>query len=63
MNMAETKSMLYRLKPLTDRLPTVKRPEGHVHFRTKIMWVVLMLVFYFIMTNVFLYGILIAAFI
>ncbi len=54
--MAETKSMLYRLKPLTDRLPTVQRPEGHVHFRTKIMWVVLMLVFYFIMTNVFIYG-------
>ncbi|MBI0583634.1 MAG: preprotein translocase subunit SecY [Methanomassiliicoccus sp.] len=49
-------SRLYKLKPLTDRLPAVKRPEGHVHFRTKIMWVVLMLVFYFIMTNVFLYG-------
>ncbi|HPP45644.1 MAG TPA: preprotein translocase subunit SecY, partial [Methanomassiliicoccaceae archaeon] len=54
--MAEQKSMLYRLKPLTDRLPTVQRPEGHVHFRTKIMWVILMLVFYFIMTNVFIYG-------
>ena len=49
-------SRLYRLKPLTDRLPSVKRPEGHVHFRTKIMWVVLMLVFYFVMTNVFLFG-------
>src|SRR3990172_9336421 len=34
------KSRLYRLKPLTDRLPAVTRPEGHVHFRT----------------NVFLYG-------
>lgn len=52
----EQKSRLYRLKPLTDRLPAVKRPEGHVHFRTKILWVILMLVFYFVMTNVFLYG-------
>ncbi len=52
----EQKSRLYKLKPLTDRLPAVKRPDGHVHFRTKILWVVLMLVFYFVMTNVFLYG-------
>jgi preprotein translocase subunit SecY len=52
----EQKSRLYKLKPLTDRLPAVKRPEGHVHFRTKILWVILMLVFYFVMTNVFLYG-------
>lgn len=49
-------SRLYKLKPLTDRLPAVKRPEGHVHFRTKLLWVILMLVFYFIMTNVYLYG-------
>ena len=52
----EQKSRLYRLKPLTDRLPAIKRPEGHVHFRTKIMWVVLMLLLYFVMTNIYLYG-------
>ena len=52
----EPKSRLYRLKPLTDRLPAVSRPEGHVHFRTKMMWVILILVFYFVMTNVFIYG-------
>ena len=52
----ERKSRLYALKPLTERLPAVKRPDGHVHFRTKIMWVILMLIFYFVMTNVFLYG-------
>lgn len=52
----EEKSRLYRLKPLTDRLPAVSRPEGHVHFRTKMMWVVIILVFYFVMTNVFIYG-------
>ncbi len=52
----EPKSVLYRLKPAFERLPAVIRPEGHVHFRTKILWVILMLVFYFVMTNVFLYG-------
>ena len=50
------KSRLYRLKPLTDRLPAVTRPEGHVHFRTKLFWLLLILVLYFVMTNVFLYG-------
>ncbi|WP_400205824.1 preprotein translocase subunit SecY [Candidatus Methanomassiliicoccus intestinalis] len=52
----EQKSILYKLKPISDRLPAIKRPEGHVHFRTKIMWVILMLVLYFIMTNIYLYG-------
>ncbi len=50
------KSRLYRLKPLTDRLPAVTRPEGHVHFRTKMFWVLFILILYFVMTNVFLYG-------
>ncbi|MCU0852703.1 MAG: preprotein translocase subunit SecY [Thermoplasmata archaeon] len=52
----EQKSMLYRLKPVTDRLPAVVRPEGHVHFRTKMMWVILILVLYFAMTNIAIYG-------
>ena len=52
----EKKSRLYGLKPITDRLPAVKKPEGHVHFRTKMLWVIVILVFYFVMTNVFIYG-------
>jgi preprotein translocase subunit SecY len=52
----EQKSLLYKLKPVTDRLPAVTRPEGHVHFRTKMMWIVLILVLYFAMTNVVIYG-------
>jgi preprotein translocase subunit SecY len=52
----ENKSLLYKLKPLTDRLPAVSKPEGHVHFRTKMLWVIIILVFYFVMTNVFIYG-------
>jgi preprotein translocase subunit SecY len=54
--MEEQKSLLYKFKPLSDRLPSVKRPEGHVHFRTKMMWVVVILVLYFVMTNVYIYG-------
>jgi preprotein translocase subunit SecY len=49
-------SKLIGLKPLTDRLPAVKKPEGHVHFRTKMMWTLFVLIVYFIMTNVFIYG-------
>jgi len=52
----EKKSLLYKLKPLTDRMPAVTKPEGHVHFRTKMLWVIVILVFYFVMTNVFIYG-------
>ncbi|MDD1772671.1 MAG: preprotein translocase subunit SecY [Methanomassiliicoccales archaeon] len=52
----DQKSRLYKLKPITDRLPAVSKPEGHVHFRTKMIWVIVILVFYFVMTNIFLYG-------
>lgn len=52
----EKPSLLFKVKPLGDRLPAVKRPEGHVHFRTKMMWVVVILVLYFVMSNVYVYG-------
>src|SRR5512136_2023379 len=52
----EEKSMLYKLKPITSRLPAVTRPEGHVHFRTKMMWLILILILYFAMTNIMIYG-------
>jgi len=56
MRMEENKSLLYRFKPIADRLPAVKKPEGHVHFRTKMLWVVVILIVYFFMTNVYIYG-------
>lgn len=52
----ERRSYLHKLKPIVERLPAVKRPEGHVHFRTKMMWTLLILIFYFALTNVLLYG-------
>ena len=54
--MEENKSLLYRFKPIADRLPAVTRPEGHVHFRTKMMWVIVILIIYFVMTNIYIYG-------
>ena len=52
----EGKSRLYALKPIIDRLPAVSRPEGHVPFRTKMFWVIAILILYFVMTNIFIYG-------
>ncbi len=54
--MAEEKSKLYLLKPLVERWPAIKKPKGHVHFRSKIMWTGLMLVLYYILTQVMIYG-------
>ena len=53
----EKKSRLFALKPLIERWPAVTKPEGHVHFRTKLLWTVLCLILYFILTNVMIFGI------
>jgi len=52
----DKESKLYGLKPMIDKIPAVKRPEGHVHFRTKMLWTLVILIFYFVMTNVMMYG-------
>jgi preprotein translocase subunit SecY len=52
----ERKSLLFQLKPIIQRLPAVKRPEGHVHFKTKLFWTIIILIFYFLLTNVMIYG-------
>jgi len=55
--MAEKKkSMLYKLKPIIDKMPAVTPPEGHVHFKTKMAWTLTILVLYFLLTNVLIYG-------
>ncbi|MGZ4908101.1 MAG: preprotein translocase subunit SecY [Halobacteriota archaeon] len=45
-----------RLEPFIKRLPAVSKPEGHVHFRRKLTWTVGVLVIYFILTNVPIFG-------
>jgi preprotein translocase subunit SecY len=50
-------SKLYGLKPITSRMPAVAQPKGHVHFRTKMFWTITVLLLYFLLTNIFLYGV------
>jgi len=52
----EGKSLLYKLKPLIGKMPSIKKPEGHVHFRTKMTWTLSILLLYFALTNVLIYG-------
>ncbi len=51
------KSKLYGLKPITSRMPAISQPVGHVHFRRKMFWVITVLLLYFLLTNIFLYGV------
>ncbi|HUZ79063.1 MAG TPA: preprotein translocase subunit SecY [Thermoplasmata archaeon] len=51
------KSRLYGLKPLTTRLPAISQPKGHVHFRTKMFWTIIIVLLYFLMTNIYLFGV------
>ncbi len=53
--MAET-GLKDRIAPFLKRLPAVKRPEKHVHFRRKLMWTVAILVLYFILANISVFG-------
>lgn len=51
------KSKLYGLKPITSRMPAIAQPKGHVHFRTKMFWTIVILLLYFLLTNIILFGI------
>ncbi len=52
-----TKSKLYGLKPVTSRMPAVSQPKGHVHFRTKMFWTIGVLLMYFLLANIYLFGV------
>ena len=43
-------------EPVLARMPGVVRPEGHVQFRRKLMWTGIILILYFFLTNVTLWG-------
>lgn len=49
-------SMIRSLKPYLERIPSVERPKGHVHFRQKFMWTSAILLLYFILVNVPVFG-------
>jgi preprotein translocase subunit SecY len=52
--MAETekRSSLYVLEPLIKRWPAVLKPEGHVTFKTKLLWTTVCLILYFMLSNI-----------
>ena len=52
----EKKSRLFALKPIIERWPAVSKPEGHVSFRTKILWTVACLILYYILTQIMIFG-------
>ncbi len=45
------------IQPVISRLPTVESPEGHVPLRKKLTWTLGILVLYFFLTNVVLFGV------
>ncbi len=55
--MAETRSRLYALKPIIERWPAVRKPEGHVSFKTKLLWTTGSLLLYFALANITLFGV------
>ena len=48
--------LLDRMEPLLSRMPAVKPPEGHVHFKNKLRWTAAVLLLYFILTNIPVFG-------
>jgi len=37
-------------------MPAVKSPEGHVHFKNKLIWTIGILILYFALTNIPIFG-------
>ena len=52
----EESSRLYGLKRLVDVYPSIQKPDGHVRFMSKLWTTTLVLIIYFMMTNVMIYG-------
>jgi preprotein translocase subunit SecY len=44
------------MEPLLAAMPAVKSAEGHVHFKNKLMWTVAVLILYFALTNIPVFG-------
>ncbi len=50
-------NLLDRMEPLLAAMPAVRSPEGHVHFKNKLLWTLGILILYFVLTNIPLFGI------
>jgi preprotein translocase subunit SecY len=47
---------LDRMEPLLAAMPAVKSSEGHVHFKNKLIWTIAVLILYFVLTNIPVWG-------
>ncbi len=52
----EESSRLYALKRFVDVYPSITKPDGHVRFNQKLMTTTIVLILYFMMTNVMIWG-------
>ena len=52
----DANSCLYGLKRLVDVYPSITKPEGHVRFNSKLWTTTFVLIIYFTMTNVMIWG-------
>jgi preprotein translocase subunit SecY len=49
-------SRLYGWKNLVERLPAVRKSQRHVRFKEKFLWTAMVLIVYFVLSNIFIYG-------
>ncbi|MDD1677114.1 MAG: preprotein translocase subunit SecY, partial [Methanomicrobiales archaeon] len=49
-------AILDRFEPLLAAMPAVKSPEGHVHFKNKLVWTIGILFLYFVLANIPVFG-------
>ena len=48
--------LLDRFEPLLAAMPAVRSPEGHVHFKNKLIWTAGILILYFVLSNILIWG-------
>ncbi|WP_292521069.1 preprotein translocase subunit SecY [Methanoculleus sp.] len=48
--------LLDRFEPILAAMPAVRSPEGHVHFKNKLLWTLAILLLYFSLTNIDIFG-------
>jgi len=49
-------ALLDRLEPVLAAMPAVRSPEGHVHFKNKLIWTAGILILYFVLSNILIFG-------
>lgn len=49
-------SIIEKFTPIFSKIPSVRAPKKHVHFKKKLLWTIGVLIVYFALTNVPLFG-------